>query len=125
RSPAGPVATKAVLETAHGKDVGDRLGARDPGVERWHRCDRRLERVHVPENLQLAVLGEDGQQRAEAAVVTGEAGEEAVGENPARGRHPRAFGKRLSIPNPVVPRVVEDVAVAGLESGRRGSDLRE
>src|SRR5262249_36490026 len=80
---------------------------------------------HAAQDLELAILRKDGQQAAKRSVVTGEAGEEAVRENSARRRHPWPFGKRLSLPHPVVARVVEDVAVAGLERWRRGSDLRE
>src|SRR5262249_5736447 len=122
---AGAIATKGVLETAHGKDIGDRLGTRDPGMERGQRCDCRLERIDAPKNLELAILRKDCQQATKRSVVAGEAGEEAVRKNPARRRDPRAFGKRLSLPDPVVPRVIEDVAVTGLECRWRRSDLRE
>src|SRR5262249_56707461 len=93
---AGAIASKGVLEAPHRKDSGDRLAARGPGMERRHRCDRRLERVLAVEDLQRTVLREDRQQRAETPVVAEEAGDETVGENPARRREPRAIGKRLS-----------------------------
>src|SRR5215469_12311774 len=94
-------------------------------MKRWHRYDRRLERVLAAEHLQLVVLREDGEQRAEGPVVAREAGEEAVRKNPARRRDPGPIGKRLSVADPVVPGVVEDLAVAGLVTRRSRSDLPE